>query len=176
MPQVVPEDVFKDRYSEHYAHANLFLEAWQNAKLGPEMVINENALFLTVKSAYDDIYRYKMYHLDDEKDQRSNGVKRAAFLCKWINKFKPIEYADHARADSLHDISGLLVNADFSHWIARIHIAADRGGSHFQFSNRYLFELLYDLTFRELNGDALLHIFQNAHTCIVDKEEIYRPI
>ena len=114
------------------------------------MVINENALFLTVKSAYDDIWRYKLYHLDDEKNRRSNGVKRAAYLCKWINKFKPIEYADHAKADSLHDISELLVNADFSQWIAHAHIAADKGGSHFQFSNRYLFELLYDLTFREL--------------------------
>ena len=176
MPQIVPEEVLEARYSEHYAHARLFLDAWHKCGFGPAMVINENALFLTVKSAYDDIYRYKMYHLDDEKDQRSNGVKRAAFLCKWINKFKPIEYADHAKADSLHDISGLLVNADFSQWIARAHIAADKGGLHFQFSNRYLFELLYDLTFRELGGDALLHIFQNAHTWIVDKEEIYQPI
>lgn len=176
MPQLVPEEILHSRYSEHYAHARLFLEAWHKRDFGPEMVINENALFLTVKSAYDDIYRYKMYHLDDSKDQRSNGVKRAAFLCKWICKFKPIEYADHAKTDSLHDISGLLVNADFSQWMARVHIAADKGGAHFQFSNRYLFELLYDLTFRELPGDALLHIFQNAHTKIVSKEEIFLPI
>lgn len=176
MPQLVPDDVLKARYSETYAHAKLFLEAWHQRGFGPGMVTNENALFLTVKSAYDDIYRYKFYHLDEDKGQRSNGVKRAAFLCKWICKFKPIEYTDHTKTDNLHDISGLLVNADFSQWIARAHIAADKGGSHFQFSNRYLFELLYDLTFRELNGDALLHIFQNAHTSVVDKEALYNPI
>jgi hypothetical protein len=176
MPQLVPENILQQRYSEHYAHIKIFLEAWHKRDCGPEMVVNENALFLTIKSAYDDIYRYKLYHLDADKHPRSNGVKRAAFLCKWIIKFKPIEYADNARADSLHDISGLIINADFSQWMARVHISADKGGSHFQFSNRYLFELLYDLTFRELTGDALLHIFQNAHTHIVDKEELYTSI
>lgn len=176
MPQLVPNEVLDARFSEHYAFAKAFLEEWHKGGLGPQMVINENALFLAVKSAYDDIYRYKAYHLDEEGRQRANGVKRAAYLCKWINKFKPIEYADHSRVDSLHDISGLLVNADFSQWIARVHIAADKGGYHFQFSNRYLFELLYDLTFRELHSDALLHIFQNAHTVVVDNGTLYESI
>lgn len=176
MPQLVPEDVLNARFSEHYSFVKAFLEEWHKRGFGPQMVVNENALFLTVKSAYDDIYRYKLYHLDEEGRQRANGVKRAAYLCKWICKFKPIEYADHSKVDSLHDISGLLVNADFSQWIARVHIAADKGGHHFQFSNRYLFELLYDLTFRELNSDALLHIFQNAHTHVVDKDALYEPL
>jgi hypothetical protein len=176
MPQLVPKDVLNARFSEHYAYAKTFLEEWHKRPNRPKMVINENALFMTIKSAYDDIYRYKLYHLDDEDNPRSNGVKRAAYLCKWINKFKPIEYADHAKVDSLHDISGLLVNADFSQWIARVHVAADKGGYHFQFSNQYLFELLYDLTFRELTGDALLHIFQNAHTVVVNKSDLYEPL
>ena len=176
MPHLVPDDILKDRFSEHYSFARIFLEKWHARSAGPAMVINENALFLSVKSAYDDIYRYKFYHLPDSDAQRSNGVKRAAYLCKWICKFKPIEYADCARADSLNDIAGLLVNADFSQWLARTHIAADSDARHFEFSDRYLFELLYDLTFRELNGDALLHIFQNAHTCVVNQDNIYLPI
>lgn len=176
MPQLVPDDVLQDRFSEHYAFAKMFLEEWHKRGIGPKMVINENSLFLSVKSAYDDIYRYKMYHLDDSGIKRSNGVKRAAYLCKWICKCKPIEYASYDKDVSLHDISGLLVNADFAQWLARVHISADSDKRHFQFSNRYLFELLYDLTFREINGDALLHIFQNAHTWIVDREEIYQTI
>lgn len=174
MPQLVPEDVLQQRFSEHYSFAKVFLQQWHKVDSRPEMIINENSLFLAVKSAYDDVFRYKKYHQED--GQRSNGVKRAAYLCKWICKFKPIEYADPAKSDDLHEISGLLVNADFSQWLARSHIAADSDHRHFQFSNRYLFELLYDLTFRELNGDALLHIFQNVHTVIVDQEDLYELI
>ena len=176
MPQLVPDDILQDRFAEHYSFAKMFLEQWHKAECGPEMVINENSMFLAVKSAYDDIYRYKMYHLDADGQQRSNGVKRAAYLCKWICKFKPIEYADHAKADSPDNISGLLVNADFSQWLARTHISADSDKRHFKFSNSYLFELLYDLSFREINGDALLHIFQNAHTMIVAQDHLYEPI
>ena len=176
MHQLVSDDILNDRYSDNYGYAKIFLEEWHKLATRPKMKINANALFLAIKSAYDDIYRYKHYHLDHGEEQRSNGVKRAAYLCKWIRKFKPIEYSDHATVDSIHDISGLLVNADFSQFIARAHIAADKGGHHFQFSNRYLRELLYDLTYRELNGDALLHIFQNAHTQIVDKTELYKPL
>src|SRR6056297_516855 len=123
MPQLIPAEVLEARFSEHYAFATLFLEQWHKRGFGPQMVINENALFLVIKSAYDDVFRYKMYHLDDDGNSRSNGVKRAAYLCKWICKCKPIEYADRANADSLHDISGLLVNADFAQWLARVHIA-----------------------------------------------------
>lgn len=176
MPQSVPEDVLEARFNEHYAFATIFLEEWHKRDFGPEMTLNENALFLTIKSAYDDIYRYKSYHLPEDGSQRSNGVKRAAYLCKWICKFKPIEYADNAQKVNLSDISGLLVNADFSQWLARVHISADSDKRHFQFTNQYLYELLYDLTFRELNGDALLHIFQNAHTTIVQSTALYEAI
>lgn len=175
MPSLVPDEILEGRFAQHYAFAQIFIEEWHEFGCGPPVVVNGNSLFLTIKSAYDDIYRYKLYHHGEGSPKRSNGVKRAAYLCKWICRFKPIEYADPSKLDR-QDTSGLLVNAYFAQWLARTHIAADSDKRFFQFSNQYLFELLYDLTYRELSGDALLHIFQNAYTCVVDQAVLYEPI
>ena len=166
-----PSEILEKHFQQHFGHAKLYV-AQRNSREGqPQLMVNPNALFLAVKSAYDDIYRYREYHLKEEN--RSNCVKRAAYLCKWLCKIKPIEYQEPPK--DITDINGLMVNAEFSLFLAKSHIVAETGVQ-FRFSDQYVFELLYDLTYRTLDEDALLHIFQNAYTRLRHGKEIYEII
>lgn len=167
----VPADVLDKRFQQHYAHAKIYVSARNNKPGQPELAVNPNGFFLAVKSAYDDIYRYREYHLPDAS--RSNSVKRAAYLCKWLCKMRPIEY--QVAPKDITDINGLMVNADFALFLARSHMVSETG-THFRFSDQYQFELLYDLTYRSLDDDALLHIFQNVYTRFKLKNDIYEVI
>jgi len=48
-------------------------------------------LLSVAKSALDDIWRYKSYHLRDAKTL-SDSIKRAAYFTKWIIKSRPIYF------------------------------------------------------------------------------------
>ncbi len=157
-------EVIKARVEQHLIWAEQYVARFNdgNGKTIP-LRVNPRALFLAIKSAYDDIYRYKAYHLNDPRNKLSNAVKRAAYVCKWVNKLKPIQPAvqpDCPTAENYDDITSELVNGAFSLALARTYIIPE-SGKIFYYSKHYMQEFQYDLLYRNLGDDGLLHIFQN---------------
>lgn len=156
MSKLIDDNILQERFAEHLALAQDYVSAI-NAENGTEIYINDAALYLAIKSAYDDIERYKIYHLEKPYEQKSNSVKRAAYLTKWLMKTRPL----HApNAPDTTNILPLLANAGFCLTIARSHISGELC-KEFMFSLQKEYEMTYDLTFREMNGDALLSMYQN---------------
>lgn len=131
-----------------------------------ETYIDYRSLFLAVKSCYDDIDRYKEYHIKD-KAGLSNSVKRAAYMCKWINRFKPIQQKlpEIDLEVQLDDISTMFINEAFALYLGQLYIATELDRD-FYYSPKYLDEFYYDLLYRELGTDGLLHIFQNIYSAV----------
>jgi len=159
-----PPEVIIQRFRQHMNWAEEFIAHYPEISLR----VNPKALFLAVKSAYDDIYRYKAYHLNDPQRQLSDSVKRAAYLCKWMNKFRPIEYSGEFDVDdgaALDDISAELLNGVFTLQTCRTHIA-DELSKDFSFEDIYFDEFQYDLLYRDIGSDGLLHIFQMIFSAV----------
>ena len=154
--QLIPIPVLNDRYNEHYAMAADFVDGVYG-RFGTSLRLNPNSLYIAIKSAYDDIERYKLYHQNNPHDDKSNSVKRAAYLSKWIMKCRPVEYVTPV-ADP-KDITALLVNAYLCIIFMRYHIEAEVGKD-FVVTEDKECEIVYDLTYREITGDGLLSIVQ----------------
>lgn len=155
MPRLITLDILEERFADYYSHADRFVTDLNDA-FKTKVFVNAPALFVAVKSAYDDIERYKLYHLDDPENQKSNAVKRVAYLTKWIVKARPIQYP--ADGD-LQDVIPYIANAAFAIYLARTLIASELDQEFF-FTEEKETELVYDLTYREMTGDGLLAIFQ----------------
>jgi len=91
----------------------------------------------------------------------------SAYTCKWLARTKALEYEAPLSGDSKNfdDISGLLVNVEFALHMARTYIGAELGQI-FYFKGHYEDEFVYDLFYREINADGLLHIFQNIFSAV----------
>lgn len=146
----------KARFKEHFSYASKFADAL-NERYDLGLTVNPNSFGIVVKSAYDDVIRYKEYHLENpgsgEADGRSDCVKRAAYLAKWINRLRPIEKIGTIEIPEIHSV---LVNAYFSLYMIESFISAERGQP-FHLDQEVTAALVYDFTYRELSGDALLN-------------------
>lgn len=124
--------------------------------------IDPSLLYLCVVSLYDDVSRYKEYHLTDPSTQRSNAIKRAAYGAKWITHFSPIIFPQMGHETGLHGAENgdALANAVFALHFALTNVEIEAGAT-FQLSNEYYYQLIYDLTYRGLSADALILFFQS---------------
>jgi hypothetical protein len=109
-------------------------------------------------AAYDDIDRYKSYHLRNRPGLRSNVVKRASYFCKWTARFRPIMFKRIGDPPAGEDM-GLLINETLATAWAMELISEDLGRN-VRLSLKSMDELLYDLHYREVGNDALLGWFQ----------------
>jgi len=127
-------------------------------------------IYLTVISAFDDIERYKAYHLEKPYRDRSDAVKRSAFLTKWIVKIGPYQTV-FSEGDDPRDIKPALANILFALSVSTVNICIDCKKD-FKLSQITAHELCYDLLYRRVNEDALLSVFQkivnliNGHSII----------
>jgi hypothetical protein len=126
-------------------------------------------------ATYDDIDRYKSYHLRNRvsglSSQRSDVVKRAAYFTKWITKLRPLMFIRKTSAYPSPDL-GLLANESFAIEFAVSLISAELKKD-ISLTDKMVADLLYDLHHRHLGDDALLSLFQ----VVVDvaKERIANP-
>lgn len=112
-------------------------------------------------AAYDDIDRYKSYHLRNKRPQdraRSDVVKRAAYFTKWIVKLRPIMTVRSEKLKISEDVSPL-VNESIAIGYAITLIKAECG-KYFRLTDKAYFELQYDLHFRPMGEDALVAAYQ----------------
>ncbi len=126
--------------------------------------IDPIVLIDVAKSAMDDIWRYKMYHLRD-RTKRSDAIKRAAYFVKWIVRLRPLSMIRPLDADQFavefdkeHDYS-LLLNESFAVIFAMTTIATECAISKITLTPQLMSNLLYDLHYRVLSDDALMTVF-----------------
>lgn len=160
------EEVMED-FSRHLIRLETYISAWNDDPENGDHKIRPNvqALFLSVKSAHDDIARYKAYHLSDPRNGISNSVKMSAYLCKWMTRFKVVELAVPNDQQKHEDVTAILLNGEFALYICRTLIGAELK-TPFYFTNQYGDEFQYDLLYREIGEDGLLHIFQMIFTAV----------
>lgn len=158
MTKLITDEVFQERFAEHSVLATKYIDQ-VNKAYSTNVYLNDAALFVAIKSAYDDVERYKIYHQESPEIQKANAVKRVAYLTKWVMKMRPLQSPN---GSDITDITPLLVNASFCLAVARAHISAELS-KEFVLTLQKEYEIIYDLTFRELNGDALLSMYQNFY-------------
>ena len=107
---------------------------------------NAQALFLAVKSAHDNIVRYKIYHLSDPRTYVSNAEKISAYLCMWIFRFKVTELVEPDPKGDHEDVITIFLNGSFALFLARSLIGIELRTSVF-FRKRHFDEFQYDLMY-----------------------------
>ena len=135
--------------------------------------IDETLLYLTVVATYDDISRYKEYHLAEPEKQRSNSIKRAAYGVKWILNFCPIIFpaVGHASGSQPGAKYETLENAMFAFHFAMVNVQLECG-KFFALNIQKTYELLYDMVYRNIGSDGYLLFFQLLSDTIADESTI----
>lgn len=115
------------------------------------------------RSAMDDIWRYKAYHLHDP-GKRSDSVKRAAYFTKWIVKLRPIFVARPLEAEKFgqqfaKDDKTLMLNEGFALHISLTSLATEANAPQITLEPKFMGDLLYDLRYRNMTEDALAAIY-----------------
>ena len=126
-------------------------------------------LYLTVISAFDDIARYKTYHLKNPPVQKSSAIKRAAFLTKWILHFSPlvcdVDILNNLKINDAGERA--LINTYFALHLAFANIQDHSKSSDFALSIAHYYELVYDLTYRGLSAEALMLHYQTLSELLI---------
>jgi hypothetical protein len=123
--------------------------------------IDEVALYQAVSSYFHDVARYKWWHFpDNPKEHRIDNTKKSAYMVYWLNKIRPI-YVERPSDDpaslaaSLSDDTSIIVNGQFALTVAYAYM-------NFIFSEEFAEQLLYILTYRSTDPNALILMFQMA--------------
>lgn len=156
-PRIFSDAELEDRFLNLYKTAEKY-RAGLEGRLGIKLSLDPRLLYLVTISAFDDIERYKAYHLERPYSDRSDAVKRSAFLTKWIAKIGPYQTI-FSEGDDPRDVKPALANILFALTVSTIHISIDTG-KNFKINQSAMHDLCYDLLYRRVNEDALLSTFQ----------------
>lgn len=153
------EATIKERYEHLYDIACTFCDKFNEGQQ-VHAEIDPSLLYLSVVSIYDDIARYKAYHLTNPYQQKSNPIKRAAFSVKWLMHFSPIIFPSmgHVSGGARPEDSDVLANAIFAMHFALTNVQ-EHAEAPFNLKDDAFFEILYDLLYRSLGSDALMLYF-----------------
>jgi len=151
-------DVLEDRFTDLWELAENFQEGFER-NFSASLRVDERHLFLVIVSAYEDIARYKSFHLKNPESEKSDAIKRSAYLTKWICRIKPIQVLknNHNTAESDIDWTSL-VNELFAMSVATIHLSVHIGRD-FVLTPEKEYSIVYYLLYRDLNEDALIALF-----------------
>ena len=165
-------ELLEDRFVDHFKLARDYAIGI-GAEFGVQIEVSKRRLYLTTVSAYEDIARYKNYHLDDPISQKSDAIKRASYLTKWICRFKPLYVAGDTSDDlpSVNIDKTLIVNELFALHLAAVHLSVDTG-KNFIISEEKSYEIAYEMMFRHLSEDSYLLIFQMIRDHVTNGKDI----
>jgi hypothetical protein len=131
---------------------------------GVKLRFDPAILYIVLVSTYDDIARYKNYHFENPVLQKSDAIKRAAFYTKWLTHFRPF-YVSRPRSTGGEDIdqkdSTVIVNEEFSIGWALANLSVDLDIQKLNVSLEEWERMLYDLKFRMLSAECLMHIYEH---------------
>lgn len=165
-PRIFSDSELENRFLNLYKTAEMYRKGLEG-RLGIRLQIDPRLLYLATISAFDDIERYKAYHLEKPYTDRSDAVKRSAFLTKWISRIGPFQTI-YQEGDDPRDIRSALANILFSITVSTIHISIDCNRT-FKLSALSAHELSYDLLYRRVNEDALLATYQKIVHILKDR-------
>ena len=187
----MPDKFFDERVKLRYKVLSNNAISWINTLYDHtenevKLSYNPTLVYLVAQSALIDIDRYKEHHLSNESgsgepgstqpiDKLSDEVKRAAYFLKWIRKLQPIHLDEDPRVSSTNINEKSMRYATLSNIGFGISFALNslsdspNAPQIIRPSVTFYEELLYILTYRELQGDALLiimHMLRNLSTGI----------
>ena len=153
------EATIKQRYEDFYNIADIFCHEYNNG-YEVKVEIDPSLLYLAVVAIYDDVARYKAYHLTNPVRQKANPIKRAAYAVKWLMHFSPLilPQMGHASGGKNIEDADVLVNAMFALHFAMMNLRVHTK-ENFYLERNTQFELIYDLLYRGLTSDALILLF-----------------
>lgn len=153
------EEEIRSRFEDFFDVADKFCEAY-NVDQEVEVEIDPSLLYLAVVAIYDDIARYKAYHLTNPFQKKSNPVKRAAYAVKWLMHFSPLVFPKmaHVTGGYKPENADTLANAMFAIHFAMINLRVHTGVN-FDLNRELKFEIMYDLFYRGLTTDSLILLF-----------------
>lgn len=153
------EETTKARFEDFFDVADKFCAIYNEGQSVP-VEIDPSLLYLAVVAIYDDVARYKAYHLKNPVKQKANPVKRAAFAVKWLMHFSPLIFPQMGHLSGQHppENGDPLANAMFALHFALMNLRAHTN-VYFFLKREIHFELLYDLIYRGLTTDALILLF-----------------
>jgi len=177
-PRIFTDEEIEDRFFHLFQAALLFQERFQE-KYGIELELDPRILYVATISAYDDIERYKAYHLEKPYRDRSNAVKRSAYLTKWLSKIGPfqtsvdlkVELENLAKGEFSVISKPALANILFAIMVSMGHISVDCKRRTWLTSYAE-YHLSYDLLYRRINEDALLSKYQKIVDLVQGKKII----
>jgi len=153
------EQTIKERFEDFFEIADGFCDAYNEGQ-AVKLEIDSSLLYLSVVAIYDDIARYKAFHLVNPVRQKSNPVKRAAYAVKWLMHFSPLIFPSmgHKSGKAAPEDGDTLSNAMFAVHFAMMNIR-EQTGNNFKLTTEMHFELIYDLLYRGLTTDSLIMLF-----------------
>lgn len=127
------------------------------------------------RSYLDDVWRYEVYHMGTNRETRANSVKRAAYLTKWICRFRPMYMKRQMSStedflDSYKRASddSLIINEAFAIHLALQAIAEESQVDDIELTPKFYDRLIYNLHFRHLHEDSMLEIYDIVTDCITE--------
>ena len=111
--------------------------------------LNEQILFEAIGSCYSDIYRLQVFR----NIRHADTHKRAAFLMKWIVKYRPIQIVDNV---VIRHVSTMLANEIFAVELAltMMNVKPEKFFNHHEFCN-YSNNIVYLLRFHSCEAEQL---------------------
>lgn len=149
---------YKAAFKAYYCFATQICAVLQRRNAHLEYALDPVVALNVVVATYDDIDRYKAYHLRNDGTQRSDVVKRAAYFTKWTTKLRPIMFKRIDLKPKPRD-SGLMANETLALAWAMELVSSDIDRD-IRLSKKSRSEFLYDLHYREMGHDALVYSFQ----------------
>lgn len=165
-PRIFTESELEERFLALYMACERFRTKYK-AYFDIELELDPRLLYIATISAFDDIERYKAYHLEKPYKQLSDAVKRCAYLTKWISRMSPLQsrfnpeqqHIETADIPKLIDAKPALGSILFSIMVCMTHISVECQKKIF-LDPEVEFQLAYDILYRRINEDSLLSTYQ----------------
>lgn len=166
-PRIFTNDELESRFVDLFLAAQAY-QAKYTAKFGVNLQIDPRLLYISIISAFDDIERYKAYHLEKPYSERSDAVKRSAYITKWLTKIgvfqtrfdlEDMQFDEILKPENL-DAKVALANISFAIKVSLVYLTHECRLNKLALSADAEFQLSYDLLYRRVNEDALLAKYQ----------------
>lgn len=166
------DDQVQGRFLDFFDMAQNFCEKYNlNQEITAE--IDPSKLYLVVVATYDDIARYKLYHLVNPSQKRASAIKRAAYATKWIMRFNPIIFPANGHLTGLNKTEDYdtLANAMFAIHFSQTCLRKFTG-KFFTIDREKSYTLMYDLLYRSISSDSLILFYETLCDIVLAKNVI----
>ena len=128
-----------------------------------DLLVSKNLLRVVLESYYIDTIKYCNFHPYEEREKSLNEFKRAAYICKWLIKIKPI-FVKGVKTDSEGVSFPLLM---LNELVAFHYSLTLVGGSILNLKENFINRVLYSLHYRDFSVSHYCFLLENL--CYVDE-------